>query len=201
MSMFNLCHTLFFPGEEAMLQQQLLYDYNTRGHTSEFGDTSSTETLGPVVYQHDSDRINTLSLEKKHKNAKLTPHKDMKIKRGSPLPPDIQPIVPQKSNQLVARPFSVKNKSVSSRVLAFLRIFSIAFVLVVIALVGFVVFIFESDSKIMEGIRSSQEMVLLRIQYYEPIKRIFGQRPDSEEDWDYKEPDSFIQINILAMIK
>ena len=51
----------------------------------------------------------------------------------------------------------------------FSRVFLVAFIFVVFLLTCSVIIVFESESSLLQGIRSSQEMMLLRIQYYQPI--------------------------------
>lgn len=51
----------------------------------------------------------------------------------------------------------------------FLRVFLVAFIFVVFILTCSVVIVFESESSLLQGVRSSREMMLLRIQYYQPI--------------------------------
>ncbi|KAK3865152.1 hypothetical protein Pcinc_015837 [Petrolisthes cinctipes] len=177
------------PGEEALLQQQLLYDYTGRGHTSEFGDTSSTETLGPP-----------LSPSQNHHDTRPPPpppppqHNRRMEERRDLCPPSASRMaVLSRRDNLLIPPLaltqdmslqserSVRNKITRLSFKTFLRVFVVAFVLVVFGLTCAVVLVFESDSSLLQGVRSSREMMLLRLQYYQPgkehIKRWLGINP------------------------
>lgn len=61
--------------------------------------------------------------------------------------------------------------SLSSSLFRFSRVFIVTFILVVLTLVIFSVIVFETDVAYLDTIKSSREMVLLRVQYYEPMKK------------------------------
>lgn len=148
-------------GEETVLQQQLYYDYSGRGHTSEFGDTSSTETLGPPHNRSDS----RLALKDKEdicpsspRRSSLVPVDRERLKVS--LPPDL-------AHREVQKLFKERINRLSFK--TFLRVFLVAFIFVVFVLTCSVIIVFESESSLLQGVRSSREMMLLRIQYYQPI--------------------------------
>ncbi|XP_071523933.1 FERM domain-containing protein 5 isoform X6 [Panulirus ornatus] len=151
-------------GEETMLQQQLFYDYTGRGHTSEFGDTSSTETLGPPHNQSDP-RLPLTDREEKHSAStvsnSMTATRREKLKVPLSLPQDLTRGGAQRLLRGRISRLSVKT---------FLRVFLVAFVFVVFVLTCSVILVFESESGLLQGVRSTQEMMLLRLQYYQPIK-------------------------------
>lgn len=147
-----------------MLQQQLFYDYTGRGHTSEFGDTSSTETLGPPHNQSDTrlpltDREEKLSASTATNN--MTASRREKLKVPLSLPQDLTRGGAQRLLKGRISRLSVKT---------FLRVFFVAFIFVVFVLTCLVILIFESETGLLQGVRSTQEMMLLRLQYYQPIK-------------------------------
>ncbi|XP_071523931.1 FERM domain-containing protein 5 isoform X4 [Panulirus ornatus] len=150
--------------EETMLQQQLFYDYTGRGHTSEFGDTSSTETLGPPHNQSDP-RLPLTDREEKHSAStvsnSMTATRREKLKVPLSLPQDLTRGGAQRLLRGRISRLSVKT---------FLRVFLVAFVFVVFVLTCSVILVFESESGLLQGVRSTQEMMLLRLQYYQPIK-------------------------------
>ncbi|XP_042890896.1 FERM domain-containing protein 5-like isoform X3 [Penaeus japonicus] len=157
-------------GEEAMLQQQLFYDYNGRGHASEFGDTSSTETLGPHNMGEPDLPLrdkNVGSGSQHHMSRSPTRKGKEPLRREKleiaplSLPPDLTRGGAQRLLRGRITRLSLKT---------FLRVFLVAFVFVVFALTCSVIFIFESESSLLQGLRSTREMMLLRIQYYQPLK-------------------------------
>nr|XP_053643063.1 FERM domain-containing protein 5-like isoform X2 [Cherax quadricarinatus] len=152
-------------GEEAMLQQQLYCDYSGRGHTSEFGDTSSTETLGPPHNQND---LQPPLIDKEDKclespqRSSLAPVRREKLKVPNlSLPQDLTRGGAQRLLRGRISRLSVKT---------FLRVFLVAFIFVVFILTCSVILVFESESSLLRGVRSTREMILLRLQYYQPIK-------------------------------
>ncbi|XP_069974544.1 FERM domain-containing protein 5 isoform X4 [Penaeus vannamei] len=157
--------------EEAMLQQQLFYDYNGRGHASEFGDTSSTETLGPHNMGDPDlpprDKDVGISGGQHHMSRSPTRKGKEPLRREKleiaplSLPPDLTRGGAQRLLRGRITRLSLKT---------FLRVFLVAFVFVVFALTCSVIFIFESESSFLQGLRSTREMMLLRIQYYQPLK-------------------------------
>lgn len=54
----------------------------------------------------------------------------------------------------------------------FLRIFLVAFVFVVFVLTCSVILVFESEAGLLQGVSLTREMMLLRLQYYQPIKEL-----------------------------
>ncbi|XP_050719671.1 FERM domain-containing protein 5-like isoform X2 [Eriocheir sinensis] len=148
--------------EDTMIQQQLYYDYSGRGHTSEFGDTSSTETLGPP-HNHSDSR---LALKDKEdatcpvspRRSSLVPIDKEKLKVS--LPQDL-------AHREVQKLFKERINRLSFK--TFLRVFLVALIFVIFVLTCSVIIVFESESSLLQGVRSSREMMLLRIQYYQPI--------------------------------
>lgn len=146
-----------------MLQQQLFYDYNGRGHTSEFGDTSSTETLGPPHSLVEPDlppREREVKRSPARKGNEAIRREKLEIATLS-LPPDLTRGGAQRLLRGRITRLSLKT---------FIRVFLVAFVFVVFALSCSVILIFESESSFLQGLRSTREMMLLRIQYYQPLK-------------------------------
>ncbi|XP_042203992.1 FERM domain-containing protein 5-like isoform X3 [Homarus americanus] len=152
-------------GEEAMLQQQLYCDYSGRGHTSEFGDTSSTETLGPPHNQIDPRSPLTRKADKCLESplrSSLAPIRREKMKVPPlSLPQDLTRGGAQRLLRGRISRLSVKT---------FLRVFLVAFVFVVFVLTCSVILVFESEASLLHSVRSTREMMLLRLQYYQPIK-------------------------------
>ncbi|KAK8385689.1 hypothetical protein O3P69_016460 [Scylla paramamosain] len=148
-------------GDDTVLQQQLYYDYSGRGHTSEFGDTSSTETLGPPNNHSDS----RLALKDKEDTCPSSPRRSSlvpveKERLKVSLPSDL-------AHREVQKLFKERINKLSFK--TFLRVFLVAFIFVVFILTCSVIIVFESESSLLQGVRSSREMMLLRIQYYQPI--------------------------------
>lgn len=183
-----------FTGEEAMLQQQLFYDYNGRGHASEFGDTSSTETLGPHNMGDPDlpprDKDVGISGGQHHMSRSPTRKGKEPLRREKleiaplSLPPDLTRGGAQRLLRGRITRLSLKT---------FLRVFLVAFVFVVFALTCSVIFIFESESSFLQGLRSTREMMLLRIQYYQPLK-------DHMKSWLGKKSWIYIsQLNCITL--
>lgn len=150
------------PGEDTMIQQQLYYDYSGRGHTSEFGDTSSTETLGPP-HNHSDSRL--ALKDKEDATCPVSP------RRSSLVPVDKEKLkvsLPQDlAHREVQKLFKERINRLSFK--TFLRVFLVALIFVIFVLTCSVIIVFESESSLLQGVRSSREMMLLRLQYYQPI--------------------------------
>ena len=157
------------PGEEALLQQQLFHDYSDRGHMSEFGDTSSTETLGHPHNMIADPRAFLADREDKQSISSTATLVAPTIREAMRLPPLS---LPQDLSRGGAQRL-LRGRLARHNVKTFLRVFLVAFIFVVFVLTCSVILVFESEGGFLQGLATTREMMLLRIQYYQPIKELF----------------------------
>ncbi|XP_068247357.1 FERM domain-containing protein 5 isoform X1 [Palaemon carinicauda] len=157
-------------GEEALLQQQLFHDYRDRGgHMSEFGDTSSTETLGHPHNIINDPRLLLSDREDKQSISSTTTLIAPAVREAIRIPPLS---LPQDLTRGGAQRL-LRGRLTRHNVKTFLRVFMVAFIFVVFVLTCSVILVFESEGGLLQGFASTREMMLLRIQYYQPIKELF----------------------------
>ncbi|XP_066953853.1 FERM domain-containing protein 5 isoform X4 [Macrobrachium rosenbergii] len=156
--------------EEALLQQQLFHDYSDRGgHMSEFGDTSSTETLGHPHNIIGDPRLLLSDRDDKHSISSTATLIAPTVREAIRIPPLS---LPQDLTRGGAQRL-LRGRLTKHNVKTFLRVFLVAFIFVVFVLTCSVILVFESEGGLLQGFASTREMMLLRIQYYQPIKELF----------------------------